>query len=64
MGRTEFSTRNDYDASLGLERHFFHESEMPLFFECTLKCAPKLLDTADIVRDAMFQQPFTFAGTF
>jgi hypothetical protein len=57
MGRTEFSTRNDYDASLGLERHFFSESEMALFFECTPKCAPKLLDTADIVRDACYQQP-------
>jgi hypothetical protein len=56
MGRTEFSTRNDYDASLGLERHFFSESEMALFFECTPKCAPKLLDTADIVRDACLRQ--------
>ena len=45
-------TRNDYDASLGLEGHFFNESEMALLFECTLKYAPKLLDTADIVRDA------------
>jgi len=52
MGRTGFSTRNDYDASLGLEWHLFSESEMALFFECTLKCAPNLLDTADIVRDA------------
>ena len=29
---------------------------MALFYECTLKCARKLLDTADIVRDAIFQQ--------
>jgi uncharacterized metal-binding protein len=27
---------------------------MALFYECMLKCARKLLDTADIVRDAMF----------
>ena len=29
---------------------------MALFFECMLSCARKLLDTADIVRDAIFQQ--------
>ena len=29
---------------------------MALLYECTPKCARKLLDTADIVRDAMLQQ--------
>jgi hypothetical protein len=29
---------------------------MALFFECTLWCARKELDTADIVRDAMLRQ--------
>ena len=29
---------------------------MALFSECMLKCARKLLDTADIVRDAMLRQ--------
>ena len=29
----------------------FYESEMALFYECIQKCARKLLDTADIVRD-------------
>jgi uncharacterized metal-binding protein len=29
---------------------------MALFYECMLKCAQKLLDTADIVRDAILQQ--------
>ena len=29
---------------------------MALFFECMLQCARKLLDTADIVREAMFHQ--------
>jgi hypothetical protein len=29
---------------------------MALFSECMLKCARKLLDTADIVREAMLQQ--------
>jgi hypothetical protein len=29
---------------------------MALFYECMLKCAQKLLDTADIVRDAIFRQ--------
>jgi hypothetical protein len=31
---------------------------MALFFECMLLCAQKLLDTADIVREAMLRQPF------
>ena len=34
----------------------FNESEMALFSECSLECARKVLDTADIVRDAIFQQ--------
>jgi hypothetical protein len=29
---------------------------MALFSECVLQCAQKLLDTADIVRDAIFQR--------
>jgi len=29
---------------------------MALFFECMLLCAQKLLDTADIVREAMYHQ--------
>ena len=32
------------------------ESEMALFYECMLKCDRKLLDTADIVRDAILRQ--------
>jgi hypothetical protein len=36
-----------------LEQHFFYESEMALFLECTLQCAQKELDTADIVRDGI-----------
>jgi len=34
----------------------FNESEMALFSECSLECARKVLDTADIVREAMFHQ--------
>jgi hypothetical protein len=30
---------------------------MALFSECSLQCARKVLDIADIVRDAMFRQP-------
>jgi uncharacterized metal-binding protein len=30
---------------------------MALFSECTLPCARKVLDTADIVREAMLRQP-------
>jgi len=29
---------------------------MALFPECSLKCARKVLDTADIVREAILQQ--------
>jgi hypothetical protein len=29
---------------------------MALFFECGQQCAQKVLDTADIVRDAIFRQ--------
>jgi hypothetical protein len=41
-------------ASLRLAKQTINESEMALFHECTLQCAQKELDTADIVRDAMF----------
>jgi hypothetical protein len=40
----------------GLERHFFNESEMALFFECMLQCARKELDTADIVREGFIDK--------
>jgi hypothetical protein len=39
-----------------LDGHIFNESEMALFFECMLSCARKVLDTADIVREAIFRQ--------
>jgi hypothetical protein len=31
---------------------------MALFSECSLNCARKVLDTADIVREAMLRQRF------
>ena len=34
-----------------------NESEMALFSECTHRYALNLLDTADIVREAIFRQP-------
>jgi hypothetical protein len=34
----------------------FNKSEMALFYECMPQCARRLLDTADIVRDAMLHQ--------
>ena len=48
----------DYERALGWQskNNNFNESEMALFSECTRKCARKLLDTADIVREAMLQQ--------
>jgi hypothetical protein len=44
-------------AGFGWIRHTFNESEMALFFECMLLCAQKVLDTADIVREAIYRQP-------
>jgi len=41
-------------ASLWWAKAIFIKSELALFSECTLECAQKLFDTADIVRDAMF----------
>jgi hypothetical protein len=45
-------------SELGLaeQSNSFNESEMALFYECMLKCAQKVIDTADIVRDAMLRQ--------
>ena len=40
----------------------FHESEMALFSECTPECARIVLDTADIVREAMLRQLNHHAG--
>jgi hypothetical protein len=54
------SSRPEYGlrASLGWQSkgNSFNESEMALFYECMLKCTQKLLDTADIVREAIFRQ--------
>ena len=56
MGRTEGpNPKNDYERAGGWYGHF-NKSEMALFSECTDRCAQKLLDTAGIVREAIFQQ--------
>jgi hypothetical protein len=56
MGRTEsLNLKNDYERVCGWYGHFY-ESEMALFSECTDSYAQKLLDTADIVREAMLRQ--------
>jgi len=39
-----------------LERHYFNYSAMALLFERTPRYAPILLDTANIVREAIFHQ--------
>ncbi|MGC2173208.1 MAG: hypothetical protein WA555_03485, partial [Candidatus Sulfotelmatobacter sp.] len=38
-------------ASPGWKAQTIYESEMALFSECMQRCARKVLDTADIVRD-------------
>jgi hypothetical protein len=56
MGRTESPDPNiDYERAL-VGTALFIESEMALLFEYMLSCARKLLDTADIIRDAMSRQ--------
>src|ERR1700690_1764735 len=56
MGRTEsLNLKNDYERACGWYGHF-NKSEMALFSECTDRYVQKLLDTADIVREAMFRQ--------
>jgi hypothetical protein len=46
----------DYERAYGWKSNTFNESEMALFSECMLQCARKVLDTADIVREAWFRQ--------
>ena len=56
MGRTEsLNLKNDYERACGWYGHF-NKSEMALFSECTDRYAQKLLDTADIVREAILRQ--------
>ena len=56
MGRTEsLNLKNDYERACGWYGHF-NKSEMALFSECTDRYAQKLLDTADIVREAIYRQ--------
>jgi hypothetical protein len=38
------------------QQFFFSESEMALFSESMLQCAQKVLDTADIVREAIYRR--------
>ena len=56
MGRTEIPDLKPITSEPWLDRPIFHESEMAHSSECTGQCAPKVLDTADIVREAMLQQ--------
>ena len=56
MGRTEGpNLKNDYERACGWYGHF-NKSEMALFFECTDRYAQNMLDTADIVREAILRQ--------
>ena len=63
MGRTEsLNLNNDYERACGWYGHF-NKSEMALFSECTDRYAQKLLDTVDIVREAIFHQPSSGTGS-
>jgi len=50
MGRTEFLPQR-LEASPGWKAQTTHESKMALFNQCMPRCAQKVFDTADIVRD-------------
>jgi hypothetical protein len=64
MGRTEsLNLKNDYERACGWYGHF-NKSEMALFSECTDRYAQKLLDTADIVRDAIYRQRVFRVGIY
>jgi hypothetical protein len=53
MGRTEIpNLKTDYERAFDWYGHF-NKSEMALFFECTDRYAQNMLDTADIVREAI-----------
>src|SRR5580692_10384824 len=55
----------DYERAYGWKSNTFNESEMALFSECMQSCARKVLDTADIVREACYRKlpaPTTFAS--
>ena len=60
MGRTECLTWVDYERAV-VGTALFSESEMALFSERTHTYAHKTLDTADIVREAMYRQPLESA---
>jgi hypothetical protein len=56
MGRAESpNLKNDYERAFGWYGNL-NKSEMALFSECTHTYAQKALDTADIVRDAIYRQ--------
>jgi hypothetical protein len=60
MGRTEFQTwiLTTSEPGLAEQKQQLQRDEMALFHERMLKYARKLLDTADIVREAMLRQRF------
>jgi hypothetical protein len=56
MGRTESPNLKTITSEPVVGSGHFNKSEMALFSECTDRYAQKLLDTADIVREAIYQQ--------
>jgi hypothetical protein len=61
MGRTEFLTPT-IRSEPRLEAQTIYESEMALSHECMQSCAHIVLDTADIVREAIFRQLSVASG--
>ena len=54
----DIGPENDYERALvgGAKSKSFNESEMALFYECMERCGKKVLDSAGVVREAIFQQ--------
>jgi hypothetical protein len=54
----------DYERAWVGGAQFINESEMALFPECKESCAQKIVDTADIVRDAIFRRHLSLWSIF
>jgi hypothetical protein len=63
-GSDRVSDLRDYKRAWVGKRQTINQSKMALLSECSLKCVRKVLDTADIVRDAIYRQVLPQATIF
>jgi hypothetical protein len=62
-GSDRVSDLRDYKRAWVGKRQTINKSDMVLLSECSLKCAPKVLDTADIVRDGLSTRAIVLAAS-